>query len=293
MTAVRPGARILISGASGFVGGHATADLSRAGYDVVGVSAAQHDLTQGWPPLAGFDGILHLAGLAAVGPSFDDPQRYLEVNSSMVTHLGEALVRERVAGRPGPRVVVVSSGALYGPSPTPLTEDSPVSLSSPYAVSKALVENQSHYYRNRGLDILIARPFNHIGPGQGPGFLVPDLAGKLRALPPDGELIAGNLDSSRDYTDVRDVVRAYRLLLELAEPAQVVYNVASGVSRTGREVLSVLCAGLGIHEPRVTTTAQRQLDPDRILADASRIGAETGWRPSIPFEDSIADFLAA
>lgn len=294
MTAVRAGDRLVVSGASGFVGGHALRILTAAGYDVVPVSAAEYDLTEGWPPLEGVDGILHLAGLAAVGPSFDEPQRYLETNSSMVTHLGESLLALAAAapGRRVPRVVVVSSGALYGPSESPLTEESPVNLSSPYAVSKALVENQCRYYRNRGLDVVVARPFNHIGPGQGPGFIVPDLAAKLRALAPGEELVAGNLDSSRDYTDVRDVVRAYQLLLEIPSPQHEVYNVASGVSRTGRELLATLCDALGREVPAVTTSVQRKLDPDRISASAARLTAATGWEPTIPFATSIADFVA-
>lgn len=293
MTAVRPGDRLIVSGASGFVGGHALRILTEAGYDVIPVSAAEFDLTEGWPPLDDVAGILHLAGLAAVGPSFDEPQLYLEVNSSMVTHLGESLLALTAAspGRRAPRVVVVSSGALYGPSATPLTEESRVDLTSPYAVSKALVENQCRYYRNRGLDIVIARPFNHIGPGQGAGFIVPDLAAKLRALGPGDELAAGNLDSTRDYTDVRDVVRAYRLLLELPSPEYAVYNVASGVSRTGRELLGALCAALGVEVSQVTTSSPRKLDPDRISASAARLTAATGWEPSIPFETSIRDFV--
>jgi GDP-4-dehydro-6-deoxy-D-mannose reductase len=294
MTAVPRGGRIVISGASGFVGTHAVRILAAAGYEVVPVSADECDLTKGWPPLDRVDGVLHLAGLAAVAPSFDDPQRYLEVNSSMVTHLGEALLRRTGAtsGGRSPRVVVVSSGALYGPSTTPLSEDSPLYLSSPYAVSKALVESQCHYYRNRGLDVIIARPFNHIGPGQGPGFIVPDLVAKLRALKPGEDLIAGNLESSRDYTDVRDVVRAYQLLLELAGPGHIVFNVASGVSRTGRALLEVMCEELGIAVPAVDMSIRRMLDPDSVSADASRLVAATGWRPTIPFRDSISDFVA-
>jgi GDP-4-dehydro-6-deoxy-D-mannose reductase len=295
MSSIPPGGRVVVSGASGFVGVHALRILGDAGYEVVPVSAAEYDLTKGWPDLAGVDGILHLAGLAAVGPSFDEPQRYIEVNSSMVTHLGEALL-QRAARHPGdraPRVVVVSSGALYGPSTSPLLEDSPVSLTSPYAVSKALVEGQCHYYRNRGLDVILARPFNHIGPGQGPGFIVPDLAAKLRSLAPGEELIAGNLDSSRDYTDVRDVVRAYQLLLELEEPEHVVFNVASGTSRSGRALLEALCEELGIEVPPVEMSIRRQLDPDHVSADAGRLTAATGWRPVITFRDSISDFLAS
>lgn len=289
MTALRHGGRIFVSGANGFVGTHAVAELAEAGYEVVPILAEEFDLTRGWPPLDSADAILHLAGLAAVGPSFDEPQRYIEVNSSMVTHLGESVLRstDRM-----PRIVVVSSGALYQAGESLVDEKAPLGLDSPYAVSKALVENQCDYYRNRGLDILIARPFNHIGPGQGPGFIVPDLAGRLRALAPGEELVTGNLDSSRDYTDVRDVVHAYRLLLELEEPAERVYNVASGVSRTGRDVLQAICAGLGIDVPPLGEPVRRRLDPDVVKADASRLRRETGWQPVVDFQDSVRDFLS-
>lgn len=289
MSGVRAGGRVLVSGASGFVGGHAVRLLADAGYEVVPLRTSDYDLTLGWPSLEGVDGILHLAGLAAVGPSFDDPQRYLDVNSSMVTRLGEQLL----AAGGSPRVVVVSSGAVYRSSSQPLDEEAPLDFTSPYVVSKVLVENQVRYYRNRGLDVVVARPFNHIGPGQGPGFLVPDLAARLRALEPGATLATGNLASRRDYTDVRDVVAAYRALLELPAPQNAVYNVASGVSRSGLEVLEALCAALGIPVPAMEQTDRRNLDPDEIAASAGRLRRETGWTPVIPFEESIRDFLAA
>lgn len=285
-----------MTGASGFVGGHTVTVLRAAGYDVIPLTVADQDLTKAWPDLGAADGIVHLAGLAAVGQSFLEPQRYIESSSSMLTNLGEALLARTAPGdarAQGPRVVVVSSGSVYGSNVSRLTEDSPLNLVSPYAVSKALIENQVHYYVNRGVDMIIARPFNHIGPGQAEGFIVPDLAARLRSLRPGEKLRTGNLDSSRDYTDVRDVVRAYQLLLELDAPQFSVYNVASGESRTGRELLEVLCDALGIAVPDFEMELQRKLDPDRIVADASRLRGETGWQPAIGFERSVRDYIAA
>lgn len=293
MTAIGRGARVIVTGASGFVGAHTVRLLRGEGYDVVALSSSDHDLARSWPNVGPADGIVHLAGLAAVGPSFDDPQRYISVGSSMMTNLGEALLSGQQVGVDGrlPRVLIVSSGALYGSSETPLTEDSPLDFASPYAVGKALVETQARYYLNRGLDMIVARPFNHIGPGQGSGFIVPDLAARLRAYGQGAPLVVGNIDSSRDYTDVRDVVRAYLLLLQLESPKHRIYNVASGVSRTGREVLEELCEALSMDVPPIDTEIQRELDPDHILASSRRLSEETGWAPITDFSTSIRDYV--
>lgn len=281
---------MLVTGASGFVGTHAVVTLRTQGYDVIGVSALDHDLAGRWPDLGPVDAILHLAGLATVGPSFEDPQRYIDITSSMMTNLGEAVLADP-RGPAHARVIVVSSAALYGSSDRRLTEDSPISLPSPYAVAKSVLENQAQYYRNRGLDILIVRPFNHIGPDQAPGFIVPDLVAKLLTLSPRARLETGNLDSSRDYTDVRDVVRAYQLLMELPNPGHLVYNIASGRSRTGWELLEALRSELEMEMPLVDSAVGRKLDPSHLIGDATRLRKETGWEPLIPFEQSIREFV--
>lgn len=294
------GRHVLVTGVTGFVGRILAAQLIERGAKVTGVATQvesvpgvdvrAHDLASLPIDPDGIDDVIHLAGLAAVGPSFDDPQRYLSANSAMMTNVAEPLLR---SGREC-RVVVVSSGAVYGAGDgMPLTEDAPMVFGSPYAVSKVLVENQAAYYRSRGLSTVVARPFNHIGPGQRTGFIVPDLALRLRELPAGAVLQAGNLDARRDYTDVRDVAAAYVRLLEADEPAHAVYNVASGVSRSGWDVLDHLIVALGVNRPEVETAVSRAFDPSVVVGDAGRLREETGWAPTVSFEKSIADYVAS
>ncbi|MCC4907845.1 NAD-dependent epimerase/dehydratase family protein [Microbacterium sp. cx-59] len=299
---------LVLTGANGFVGGHVAAEATAAGYDVWGVGRdagpseafARHggryisaDLAESWPVDAEVSAVVHLAGLAAVGPSFDAPQRYITVNSAIMTAMCESLM----ARSPRARCVVVSSGAIYAPpaDSAPLHEESPLSPSSPYAVSKILVETQAQYYRGRGLDAVVARPFNHIGPGQGPGFLLPDLAHALAELGPDDELSVGNLAAARDFTDVRDVARAYVTLASSDENAHGVYNVASGAAHTGREVLDTLCEVLESPVPATRTNPARLRpnDPALIVGDASRLRDEHGWSPRYSWRDSVHDFVAS
>lgn len=297
--------RIVVTGVNGFVGHHLAAELTANGIDVVGIGIESTapssldglladyvaaDLIAEWPSVGPVDAVIHLAGLAAVGPSFDQPQRYISVNSSIVTNLGEGLL----ASGASPRAVLVSSGAIYGGTqPLPLTEDSTIAINSPYAVSKILNENQAAYYRGRGLDFVIARPFNHIGPGQGPGFLLPDLAAALAT----GEepLKAGNLDTRRDYTDVRDVARAYRLLATQPTLRHDVYNICSGRSLSGNDILAELLKASGRSEVRTETddSRLRPNDPIDIVGDNSRLRGDLGWAPQFSIGDTVADYLKA
>lgn len=304
MSRVPAGGTILVTGCTGFVGCTLTELLSTNGYQVIGVSNQADpperirpflqrylsaDLSQGWPEMNAPDGVVHLAGLAAVAPSFDHPQHYITLNSAIVTNLGEFLVAQGSAAR----TVVVSSGAVYGSGPgvASINESHPFDFTSPYVVSKAATEHQAAYYRRRGLDAVIARPFNHIGPGQALGFIVPDLTDRLRTLSPGTPMSVGNLDARRDYTDVRDVARAYLALLELDSPTHEVYNVASGVSRSGWDVLASIADALGVPVPETRTTTDRVVDPAAVVGDASRLAQATGWIPEFDFETSVADFV--
>lgn len=294
------GRHVLVTGVTGFVGQILAAQLRARGARVSGVATQatpiegvevrEHDLRLHPLDVNGVDDVVHLAGLSAVGPSFDDPQLYISANSAMMTNVGEPILNSSRDCR----VLVVSSGAVYGAGDgLLLSEDRPLSFGSPYAVSKVLVENQAAYYRQRGLFMTVARPFNHIGPGQRGGFIVPDLARKLVDLEPNGILRAGSLDARRDYTDVRDVAAAYVRLLECERLEYAVYNVASGVSRSGWEVLDQLTHVLGIPRPEVETREVRALDPSSVAGDATRLREETAWAPEISFSTSITDFVAS
>lgn len=299
---------LAITGATGFVGRHVVRAAHETGYRVWAIGREETapteiapllddyfsaDLTRDWPTPGPVDSVIHLAGLAAVGPSFAQPQRYIEANSRMVTALCEATL---ASGHPT-RVLVVSSGAVYAPREDgePIDEGSPTSATSPYAVAKLLVESQASYYAHRGMDIAVARPFNHIGPGQSPGFLVPDLTHAVRNLAEAEPLSVGNLDTARDYTDVRDVARAYIEIVSAAQRRSFVYNVASGESRTGHEILAAVCHELGRPVPSLSIdeTRLRPGDPARITGSAKRLSAEFGWAPTTDWRRSIADFVAA
>lgn len=299
---------IIITGAEGFVGRHLATIAHQRGLRVTGImrtlvdpsdplhsvidEAVAADLTEGWPDVDA-DAIVHLAGLAAVGASFDQPQRYIETGSAIVTHMCESLLRRRGSVQ---RVVAVSSGAVYASgAEEPLDESAPTAVTSPYVVSKLLVETQFAYYASRGLDVAVARPFNHIGPGQSHGFLVPDLISKLRDLEDGEPLAVGDLSTARDYTDVRDVAHAYLDLLDVPRHEQLIYNIASGTARSGREILEQISAAMGIDVPDVVVDPSRIRpgDAPRIVGDASRLTRETGWQPRIPFATSIADAVAS
>jgi GDP-4-dehydro-6-deoxy-D-mannose reductase len=295
-------ASIAVTGANGFVGRHLVRELVSAGHTVVGIgrdeSALEPDLladyigtnlTADWPSTPAIDAVAHLAGLAAVGPSFDNPGLYVNENSAMVINLFEALR----AAQKSPRVLIVSSGAVYdSDTHPPLTEQSPLGYSSPYVVSKVLVENLGSYYRRLGADVVIARPFNHIGPGQGLGFIVPDLVLKTQQLRAGRHPNFGNLSTVRDYTDVRDVARAYRLLLEADPLPDEIYNVCSGRSVEGTQILAWIQSSLG--DQTSLSVAQRAIrphDPSTITGSHQRLTELTGWQPEIHPQESIGDYI--
>jgi GDP-4-dehydro-6-deoxy-D-mannose reductase len=290
--------RVAVSGVNGFVGQHLARDLAAHDHEVLGVSKGpvvpaleavladytDCDLAEAWPEVDA-DAVVHLAGLSAVGPSFGDPQGYLQGNSAPVTRLCEALLD---AGR-SPRLVVVSTGAVYAPG-VGLDEASPTQPTSPYAVSKLLVETQCAYYRRRGLDVTVMRPFNHIGPGQLAGFLLPDLIAAVTS----GEVTAGNLETRRDYTDVRDVVRAYRLAVEARTVGAPLFNVCSATSVSGTTLLGLVVAELGVELPPVVVDPARLRpdDPVDIRGDNGLIGTVLGWRPELALETTVRDTVA-
>lgn len=301
--------RVLVTGANGFVGQHLTKELSDNGLEVIGVGGKQGS---GEKPgnLTGYlildlldkdalraidfqhiDYVVHLAGLAAVGPSFDDPMQYINTNIGIEANLFEAALAQNAK----PRFLIISSGALYdSKAPLPLSETSAVVPSSPYAVSKLGQEQMAQYYERRSFEIIIARPFNHIGPGQNPGFIVPDLAQQIVAFErgKTAEVMVGNLDAKRDYTDVRDIARAYRLLLKKGHPGET-YNICSGLSHSGHDILKGLLRASGA-KPSITQdlSKMRPSDTPEIYGNPEKLASHTGWHPEISLEDSLRDAIA-
>ena len=192
-----------------------------------------------------------------------------------------------------PRIVAISTGAVYGRSDGPVTEDSELKPGSPYAESKLEAEAIVLGYRQRGFaDAINVRPFNHIGPNQGKGFAIPDFGYQI-VDPLAEEIRVGNLDSERDFTDVRDVVRAYRLLIEEAELKHDVYNVCSGRSRRIGDLLELELKAAGREDLPVVQddSLGRPNDEDIIVGSRDRITEETSWAPQIPIEQTIQDFM--
>jgi GDP-4-dehydro-6-deoxy-D-mannose reductase len=301
--------KVLVTGANGFVGQHLVKELSENGIDVVGVggtagSAKKSPFVTEYMVLdlndaaavqkidfRGIDGVIHLAGLAAVGPSFDDPLGYITTNVGIEINLFEAALAQNAK----PKFLVVSSGNLYdGKAPLPLTEESAVFPGSPYAVSKIGQEQMALHYGLRGFDCIVARPFNHIGPGQNPGFLVPDIAQQVIECEQGkrSEVLVGNLDAQRDYTDVRDIVRAYRLLLEKGSAGET-YNICSGKAVSGHDIVSGILAAAGSQAP-LKADPQKMRPSDNLLVygDSSKLTAATGWQPEIALETTLADVIA-
>lgn len=300
--------KVLVTGSNGFVGQHLVKELAEHGITVIGVGGHQGtkeksphvetylelDLTD--PKAAeqidfmGVNGVIHLAGLAAVGPSFDDPMLYFNVNVGIEVNLFETALKQKAA----PRFLIISSGSLYdAKAPLPLTEESPVEPSSPYAVSKIGQEQMAHYYNGRGFASIIARPFNHIGPGQMPGFIVPDLAKQIVEAEKGSvqEIMVGNLDAQRDYTDVRDIVRAYRLLLDTGQAGEV-YNICSGQARSGHDILKGLLASADSKlEIKQDPARIRPADNPLVYGSRQKLTDDTGWQPAIPIETTLADVI--
>ncbi|HEX7633285.1 MAG TPA: NAD-dependent epimerase/dehydratase family protein [Candidatus Saccharimonadales bacterium] len=295
--------KVLVTGANGFVGQHLINELQRNNIAVMGVGGPTTpnrndqltdyqmlDLTK--PEEAAkidfseVEGVIHLAGLAAVGPSFNEPVRYISTNVGIETNLFEAARAQNKQ----PRFLIISTGALYDPTASlPLSETSRVLASSPYAVSKLGQEEMAQYYTQRGFECVIARPFNHIGPGQGPGFIVPDLAQQVVS---QHEILVGNLDSRRDYTDVRDIVRAYRLLLEKGRSGEI-YNICSGTAHSGHEILDGLVSATD-KSPIIKQDSDKMRPSDipELRGSHDKLTADTGWQPEISIETTLKDVIA-
>jgi GDP-4-dehydro-6-deoxy-D-mannose reductase len=300
--------KVLLTGASGFAGTWLARACTRGGDDVVGVSrrppafsgstfahravdlrdaGATRELVREVAP----DIVYHLAALTSVGRAWEEPARAVSDNVATAVNMLEAVRLDA----PRARVVWVSSCEVYGaPASLPVGEDAPVKPANPYAVSKTTGDLLAGVYADAyELDLVRARPFNHSGPGQGDIFIVSSLARQVAQARIEGaeevEIVTGNPQTRRDFTDVRDVVRAYRMLAERAERG--VYNVSSGRSISAAEQVQLL------GEAAAPIKVRHAVDPERIRphevmdlrGSHELLTRVTGWEPQIPFRRTMAD----
>lgn len=307
--------RALITGIGGFAGSHLAEHLVAEGWQVCGTmlpgkdkplpedlartcTLVPCDITQpgSIEPLLSDEApevIFHLAAQSSVSASWDAVEETFQVNVMGTLSLLEA-VRHTA---PGTRVVLVSSCEAYGASLAhgPATEETPLEPLTPYAASKACTDwVGSHYASSLGLDIRRMRPFNHIGPRQQLPFVAPSFARQIALIEADLQapvLRTGNLEARRDLTDVRDVVRAYRLVAIKGKPGAV-YNACSGQARSIGELLEGLLKQATVSiEVRRDPTLLRPLDLPLMTGDASRLREATDWAPTIGWERTLADLL--
>jgi GDP-4-dehydro-6-deoxy-D-mannose reductase len=319
--------RVLITGATGFVGTHLRRSLlSSTDWDLAGTvypppSPGSLEVESSGPPVSSGpsresfygldlrdrdatdrvlrevepDYIVHLAAQSHVPTAYENPWETLENNILGQLNLLESCVALRLK----PRILIIGSGDEYGRAPAadlPLTEDHPLRPENPYSVSKVAQDVMGYqYFISYGLPVVRSRPFNHIGPGQSSRFVLSAFASQVAEIEAgkrEPVLHVGNLTSARDFTDVRDVVQAYRVILSEGRDGEV-YNIASGRAHTIQTLLDTLL-------DMATTQIEVRTDPARyrpsdipiIYGSAEKLAQDTGWRPQIPLSQTIRDVLS-
>ncbi|MFL5735539.1 MAG: GDP-mannose 4,6-dehydratase [Chloroflexia bacterium] len=310
-----PPARALITGAGGFAGRHLLAYLHTVtGWELYGNvhrmpgswlgaerswSLAPADLTDR-AQVAGMvdrvrpDYVFHLAAQSNVPEAFRHPESTITNNILSQLNLLESL-RETY---PGARVLVVCSSEQYGlvrPQDIPIDEDTPFRPNNPYAVSKIAQDALAlEHFLAYGQKTIRVRPFNHIGPGQQENFVAAAFARQIARIEKglqEPVLFVGNLDAARDFTDVRDMVRAYHLAVTAGEPGEV-YNVGSGQGRTMQWLLDTLLSRSQVKvEVRQDPARMRPSDIPILVCDNTRFVRQTGWQPRIPLDQTLSDVL--
>lgn len=299
---------ILIAGINGFVGKHLAFELFNSGLKVIGVGTDpvldpeisslvkkyyQCDLTNIHDvkkiPLNNIDSIINLAGLAQQGSSYGKEDLYININIQVHT----VLINEIRKINKGIRILVVSTGAVYDNNQSmPLTEKSKLAnTGSPYAISKIKLEKKIIQLIEDGLDIIIARPFNHIGPGQLEGFIVPDLTSKIIG---HKKMTIGPLNTFRDYTDVRDVVRAYRMIISKPEKLnKSIYNICSGKTISRDQIIELIKKETKNSqiETEIDNSLMRPNDAPIIFGSSKLLTDEFNWKPTIDIAQTIHDYV--
>ncbi len=292
--------RILITGDTGFVGGHLIALLKKEGHKIHGL---QRDLKADIRDANKLQTILkkvkperiyHLAAQASVAESWKEPKLTFDVNIGGSLNLFNAVH----AHSPRARILVVGSAEEYGKSAekaNKISEKAAIRPANPYAVSKAAQSMLAHQFVvSHGLHIVRTRAFNHLGPGQSPLYVSSNFARQVALIEKGMQkpvIEVGYLEALRDFTDVRDVVRAYTLVLEKGKIGEV-YNVCRGKARPVRQILEFyLSQSSATIAVKQNASRMRPADLSRLVGDPSRLRAQTGWKPRIAFERTLKDIL--
>lgn len=296
--------KVLVTGAGGFVGRHLVPYLREAGHEVVPttrrsacgglhVDLRDPDGVRQLIVRASPDWVCHLAGMAFVPDAERDPGSAVADNCVATANL----LRSLSELAPRCRLLLVSSGEVYGrrQGPEPIDETTPADPATVYSITKRAAEELAlHFRQQRGLPVIVARPFNHCGPGQSAAFAIPSFARQIarieaKEIPPVVEV--GNLEAKRDFSDVRDVVAAYASLLEKGEPGEI-YNVCSGDTWKIQELLErLITVARAEVEVRVDPSRMRPSDLPVFRGSAEKISRATGWTRRYTIDQSLADIL--
>ena len=289
---------LLVTGLSGFVGGHLQHAIARSETWQL-LAAKPHNLLDpasldAWLQAGVPDAVIHLAGQTFVPAAFKDPAHTLQVNLLGTLNLLQALKRAGFNGS----FLFVSSGDVYGQvaeADLPITEALAPKPRNPYAVSKVAAELLCQQWGYaEGWRMLIARPFNHIGPGQAASFVVPGMAQQIARAGGAQRITleVGDIDVSRDFLDVRDVISAYFALLEHGRSGEI-YNLCSGVERTVRELIVQMSRLAGMDAELVQDpTRLRPADQRRVVGCSEKLQTETGWKPGISITETLQSVLS-
>ena len=285
--------RVLVTGAGGFVGRHLVPHLAERGCEVLATDREELDVSDPGAVEAAIaraapDAVVHLAALSSVAAVQRDPLRSFRVNYAGARHLLDAIARRA----PRARLLLVGSGEVYGAlaaDAPPFDETAPLRPATLYGSGKAAADLLGRAYASRGLAVVRARAFNHAGPGQSPDFALASFARQLAEIEKGMSsplLRAGNLESTRDFSDVRDVVAAYAALLDPVVPPGA-YNVASGGERRIGDLLALLMRCMGVRA-EVAVEASRVRPATRSAGDAARLRRATGWAPRFALDETLA-----
>lgn len=301
--------KVLLTGGNGFVAGYTATELINAGHTPVlsdlnfskpaenGIIQIQADLTNSSEiddmvreikP----DACIHLGGITSVVIANRNPPAMFQVNVTGTAIMLEAFRKYCKSAK----FLFVSTAHVYGPgkSDSPIPESTPLQPVNLYAISKACSDITSlSYVKMHDMHIMTARPNNHVGPGQSPDFVLGTFSSQIKSISrgkAPAVLNTGNLESTRDFTDVRDVARAYRLLIEQGTSGNA-YNIGSDNQHSIKSILKAMCSIEGIQpEIRIDPARLRPADKSPIL-DTSRIRDEVGWQPEIPFDQTLRDIM--